>query len=171
MPPDNNNQNLQAPTLGVAPASPSKPIQTSMSADSKSSFPKSRLFIIVIFLILIAVGSYVAYQLYFKPAPATQEEVVKVPLTLQVESPSDGMQIENNILVVNGKTSPNTTVAVFTDSDEKMVESNADGSFEATLMLRNGINTVTVTAFGEDGEEKSAIFDVIYDEEGKGSAT
>lgn len=127
------------------------------------------LIIFVIVALLISVGA----SLYIWLAPGSPKLIQSLPspvsktsaLTLDLQSPKDGELSINNEVLIKGKTLPGITVAIFTENDEATVESNQDGSFESSLKLSEGINSVTVTAFNGEGEEKSTTIDVVYDTE------
>lgn len=124
----------------------------------KGSIP--HLFLLVL-LIVAGVAIY-----YFKIAPIKsfpQVAVPSKPLTLSLESPSNGSLSVNNKVTVKGKTLPNTTVIFYTEEDQNSVESNNQGSFEGEINLAYGISSLTVTAFSENGEEKSVTLDVVND--------
>jgi hypothetical protein len=98
------------------------------------------------------------------PMPDLSE--MEKPLTIDLESPVDGEVLLGNELLVKGVTFPETTVVFYTETDENSVESDAEGNFEGTLTLESGINSLTVMAFTEKGEEQSFSVDVVYDQEG-----
>jgi len=119
---------------------------------------------LVVFLGVGLVGCLV-----FKPK---KPELVRVRPTPVIEtaaltllSPSDGMIATGNEIEICGKTKPNSMVVFYTESDENSAEVDSNGNFEGTIMLESGINTLTVTAFFEDGEEESISLDLVYDEE------
>ena len=85
------------------------------------------------------------------------------PLTLNLESPADETIVVSDRITVKGKTLPKTTVVFYTDSDANSIESDASGYFEGTINLSSGINTLTVEAFADNGEEKSISLDIVYD--------
>lgn len=93
------------------------------------------------------------------PAPPVQ------PFILTIESPTDETVVTNNIVTIKGKTLPNITVMYYTETDDGTLESDVNGNFEATLTLVDGINTLTIMAFAENGEEKSVTLSIIYDSE------
>ena len=119
--------------------------------------------IIALVVVLVAVGiiAVVYYKnTYQSPAPSSQ---VSAPLTLTLESPADGTVITESEVSIKGKTSPNTTVVFYSDAEESSVESDSYGNFEGKIGLTEGINTLTVTAFAENGDEKSLILDIVND--------
>ena len=137
-------------------------------APKKSILP---LIIIPFIFILLCVIGYEGY-LYYQQTINQQEEVilkpqpvVKKPLTLIIESPNDSTIVTSDQVLVKGKTLPNTIVTIYTDNTETSLESDTTGNFEGNIKVGNGINTLTVTAFGENDEEKSLVLDVVYDKE------
>ncbi len=86
-------------------------------------------------------------------------------LTLTLDSPKDEELSVNNEILVKGNTLPNTTVVMFNETDEVTVDSDANGNFETTIQLAEGINSLTVTAFAEDGQEKSLTVDIVRNAE------
>ena len=120
--------------------------------------PKSsaKLIAIIILVVILLGAIVIATQKGQKQevAEAPQEEVAP-SLTLSLLSPSEGDIAVDGEIVVRGNTLPNTTVVIFTQSDETSVESDEIGNFEETILLVDGENTLTVTAFSDDGQEKS----------------
>jgi len=82
---------------------------------------------------------------------------------LKLTSPTSGEQAVDGEIIVSGQTLPNTTVLVYTESDQTSVESDSSGLFETTITLGKGSNALTVTAFGDNGDESSQSIDVVYD--------
>ena len=123
------------------------------------------LFVLTIGLVGLA---FCKYKIPSSSTTFTPLETVKQPFTLSLESPVDGALILGNKLLVKGKTLPNTTVVFFTETDANSVESDENGQFEGVLILENGINTLTVNAFSEEGEEKEISLNIVYDEEESG---
>ncbi|HCS78171.1 TPA: hypothetical protein DIV55_00320 [Patescibacteria group bacterium] len=153
---------------------PSTANKTSESSRQFSAVPPPKKISPIFFIalgVLISLG--VAAFIWFRPftfqQPATSVTTSPNPvaqtLTLELTSPADGTLSVNQEILVTGKTLPNTTVMLFTETDENSVQSDAGGMFESTITLVNGINSLTVTVFGEDGTEKSQSMDLVYDSE------
>lgn len=128
------------------------------------------------FLILFTVGGFLWYRaklskpvLVFNRSGSTQP--ILAPLTLTLESPVDEQLFIGEELLVKGKTLPNIPVVVFTDTDTNSTESDEKGSFETTIVLAGGINSLTVSAFADNGEEKSLALNLVYDDQVKGAKT
>lgn len=157
------------PSSEVPQGTPSN--QTSEPTESKKSFlnPKTLIIIIVVVILLVGLGLGVwllgkkdkMAQRAPSATPAAQAEVQGVSLSL--ESPTDGAVMVNNTLVVKGKTAPKATVVYYTTKDQGSTESDEAGNFTGTLQAGSGINTLTVTAYADNGDEKSLTVDVVSD--------
>lgn len=156
------------PTEGQA-ANPVSPMPPTSSSSPKKFSP---LVLIVIVGLLASAGA--AVFIWFRPStstfpPQVVSEVSPTPaaksLTLELTSPVEGEVAVDSEMLVKGKTLPNVTVAIFTETDEEAVESDATGNFETTITLADGINSLTVTAMAEDGQEKKVTLDIVYDAE------
>lgn len=130
----------------------------------RSYSQKGLAHILVLLVIIVAFGIF--GWIYYnnsnnrKPdSPVTQ--VLPLPLTL--DSPIDGALISDNKILVQGKTAPKVTVVFYTDTSEASVESDSLGNFEGMIDLSEGINTLTVIAFAENGAEKSLVLDIVND--------
>lgn len=140
----------------------------SPQVQKKSNF--SKLAIVFGAILLIIVVSVLSFFLIGsqnkepQPSPVANMASPK-PLTLTLDSPKDEELSVNDEILVKGKTLPNTTVVMFNEADEATVDSDANGNFETTIKLADGINSLTVTAFAEDGQEKSLTVDVVRNAE------
>lgn len=126
---------------------------------------------------LIAVGAMLVILLIsglvflsLKPKPEVTQPVIipqvkteSKPLTLQLTSPGEGDLAVNDEILVKGTTLPNSTVVIYTETDQTSVQSSTSGDFESTVKLTSGINSVNVSAFADDGQEKSMSINVVYD--------
>jgi hypothetical protein len=124
---------------------------------------------ILILVFVLAVAGVSGIYFYWKNTDnpqVTPEVSLPTPqkdLTLTLESPTDGTLATDGQIMVKGKTLPNTTVAFYTDIDDGSIESDSSGNFMGNVRLGEGINTLTVTAFSDDGNEKTTSMDVVYD--------
>lgn len=115
----------------------------------------------IIFLSLITVLLLLLGKNFLPPSSVPSQS--KPSLFLSLESPIDSEVITDNIMEVKGETLPETTVVVFTEKDITSLKSDANGQFAGAVRLSTGLNTLTVSAFAENGEEQSIILDIIYD--------
>ncbi len=96
----------------------------------------------------------------FQPKASVNEET---PFYVYLESPKEDAVVIDDKVQVIGRTLPGTVIFVYTEDDVYSAESDKDGNFAMELSVNEGINTITLTAFGENGEEQSIYFDVVYD--------
>ena len=117
---------------------------------------------------LLGSGTKVSNQIPASVVPApTQAAVITTPtppaFDLVIDSPTSDMVVNTGKITVSGKTQPNTTVVFYNTADQNSVESDANGEFQGTLTLSPGINSLTVSAFDSQGEEKTVNVNVVYD--------
>ncbi len=140
---------------------------------SKQGFVHLVLLFLVVAGAAAVIGSYIFLQ--SKSVPDSTNKTPSVtsasnipqiaPLDLVIESPNENTLAEGKKINVKGKTSPNTTVVIYTDDNDTTIESDESGEFEGNIDLNNGINSLTVSAFREDGSQKSSTMDVVYDDQ------
>lgn len=133
-------------------------------------YQSKKLIVAAIFIVVSLTTTGLILSQTQKPEPITTTDTQAftpspTPLTLSIESPKDETLVTDGTIVIKGETSPNTTVTFFTDTADDSVESDVNGNFQGSLPLENGINTLTITAYSESGEEKSITLDVVYDAE------
>jgi len=148
------------------PEEEKKPSQISSLVNYLRKPISPRKAIIAVLLIVLVLGSagFACFKFTKKTSPPAPV-VTTQPLTLSLESPSDGTVVLDGQVTIKGKTLPNTTVVFYTENDQNSVESSSDGQFEGTITLSSGINTLTTIAYAEDGEEKSITLDIVYDDQ------
>lgn len=143
------------------------------SSPTQKKLYESPLFIvscIVLVIALVMLGIPFLTQNQRTEQVTQTPPTVTPPLTLTVESPTDETVATDDVIAIKGKTLPNTTVAYYTNTNEGTVESDAQGNFEGTLTLANGINNLTITAFSDAGEEKSEAMTIVYDSQAQANA-
>lgn len=150
------------------------PPSTYIEADAPSS-SKMKLILIVFVVMLIAIGAGYYYLTMQKPAdtstsnttqPTSQTQPKVTPtetMALVLSSPTDSTLVKTDKVKVSGKTSPNATVVIYTETRDTSLEADEKGNFETEIALSGGINTLTVTAFSDKGEEKTVTLNVTYD--------
>lgn len=83
-----------------------------------------------------------------KPTPAN---VNAVPLAL--DSPTDESVVTSRTITVSGKTNPNVTIVVTTDTGDSVVSPSSAGAFSLNLTLDTGENRILITAIDPSGQE------------------
>lgn len=142
---------------------PNQPQEESPLVSKQISFnPK-----ILTGILFIAIsGLTLAYFLRFSKIPSTTvpaktvEEPTSTPIFLSIESPKNEAIAVDGEILVSGRTLPSSTVVIFTGSDEVIVESNQNGLFEETVLLDENTTSLIVTAFSDDGQEKTINIDI-----------
>lgn len=133
---------------------------------------KSKLFILLLLAVVLLAGGITlltflkSRQTSSIPTPGTQSQSKKEEtptLSLSIDSPADNVVIVNNEVTIKGRTLPKMTVVAYDEIDTFSTDSDDKGNFEGKIKLSIGINSVTITAFGENGEEKSVVLDIIND--------
>lgn len=150
-----NTQNPSVPQ----PEQPTPPVPVAEHTKKKLPFVP-----VVLLLTAILLASFgIAYYISGKTVPVReqaddpQEVTTQEELFLALDS-TESTTVDGELLV-RGRTLPDTTVVVYTNEDEESLESDATGAFETTVLVSEE-DSVTVTAYSEDGEEQSQTFAV-----------
>ena len=131
--------------------------------------PSNNKRLLLLGLFVVAAFALVVLTLPKQQSTVQEPSVQATPLFLSLRSPTEDMVVVDSKVVFIGETLPNTPVGIYTDTDQNSVESDASGNFQGEIGLVEGINTVTIEAYGEDGEEKSIVMDIIYNGESSGN--
>ncbi len=141
-------------TVTQSPVPPVQPIENSPRV--KKNYLS---FLLSLFFFLFIAVPVLTYFLINLQMNTELKELTKIPTStpffLNIYSPSNEINAVNGEVLISGKTLPNTTVLIYSDSDEASLESDADGKFEGTLLVNETGGLIKVTAFGDNGEEKS----------------
>ncbi|HSD98857.1 MAG TPA: hypothetical protein VLB73_04150 [Patescibacteria group bacterium] len=89
-----------------------------------------------------------------KPTP----DVNAVPLS--VDSPADESVTSSKIVTVSGKTQPQATIVVTTDTTDTVVKPSSSGAFSLTVTLATGENRIFLLAVMPDGSESQKVLTV-----------
>lgn len=123
------------------------------------------LSIIAILLgLFVAGGAFYIYQLTrsineptaTQPIPTTRPTPIpKNSNFLILEDPKDEQIFSKRIINITGKTPPDATIIVSTQSTDQVVAPSKNGDFTLTHTLENGVNILKVTSIFQNGEEQS----------------
>jgi hypothetical protein len=115
--------------------------------------------------LLVAGGAFYIYQVtrtINEPNAIKNTIVEKRPTPvpqnsnfLVIQEPKDEQVFTKRILNITGKTAPDATIIVSTQSLDQVVEPSKNGDFSLTLTLDDGVNILKTTAIFNNGEEKS----------------
>ena len=169
---DSTDSNNTTPPPANAPATTPSPSVTFAPQPVQKNSRMPMVLIAVVLLLAVVGGLAFVFKDKLLPqqtavlTPISNDTAAQaiVPLTLSVESPNNQTLVSSPNVLVKGKTKPNTTLSIFTETDAISLESDAQGNFQGTITLEKGINTLTVTAFGQDEEDQSISMEVVYDD-------
>ncbi|HSX40283.1 MAG TPA: hypothetical protein VLF68_01580 [Candidatus Saccharimonadales bacterium] len=86
-------------------------------------------------------------------------------LFLNIDNPKDEDVVSKKVVTVSGKTFPDATIAIITDTDQQVVTPTASGDFSTTVTIEDGANIIEVTAIAPTGEEIKQLKTVTYSTE------
>lgn len=116
---------------------------------------RSRVFLgILLFLLVCAIGE-LAFVLTQTTEQTYYPPIATRPFFLALDTHEGVVTAVDNQVLVSGKTFAQATVAVYSDADTTIVESDSQGRFESTVSVGDTGGTVEVTAYGPAGEEKT----------------
>lgn len=120
-------------------------------------------FIFILLGLLVAGGGFYLYQLT-KTIPDSKLNTVTVKSPtptpdlsgdlLTLDSPSDESVVDNRIITISGKTTPDATIIISTDTADQVVKPTTTGTFSLTQTVGTGTNLIEVRAIFADGLEK-----------------
>lgn len=121
--------------------------------------------LILMIISVLAIGGYL-YLTKFNTAnlpSLPQQPFSESPkFFLSLESPNSNTVAVNDQALIKGKTLPNTTIVMYNETGEAALESDQNGNFQGMLQLLPGDNVLTVTAFSDNGDEKSLNINIVY---------
>lgn len=127
-------------------------------------------FIMVIIGLLVAGVAFYLYQ-GTKSVPSSKTSILvasptPTPITtsvyLNVSSPTDESVVGNKTVTVSGKTTPDATIVIMTNSDQKVIVPSGVGDFSTTIIITDGANLIRVTSFGSDGQSETIQKTITY---------
>ncbi|MBI2594199.1 hypothetical protein HYW39_00715 [Candidatus Curtissbacteria bacterium] len=122
----------------------------------------TKIILAVVVLLLLIVGILFIGKAKQAPIPTEPAKPETKELSLIIAEPTDRAIVEGNKVTIKGKTAPKAIVLAYTDESEASVESDTQGNFKTEVDLKEGVNDLVVTSFGDDGQEKSVSMSVVY---------
>lgn len=126
-------------------------------------------FIMVVIGLLVAGAAFYFYQtskvvstnssVSINPSPT---EIPKPTIFLSINSPINEIVVSNKTLIISGKTLPQATVIIVTNSDQLVVEPSSQGDFSTTITLENDQNLIRMFALSPNGETVTVQRTVTY---------
>ena len=131
----------------------------------------------IFFGLLVAGSAFYFYQTVFQHQKSQQKNVkgteTKKTLTptptpsffLNIDTPKDESVTNNKTVTVSGKTIPDATIIISTNSDDQVIPPSSQGDFSTTATIDTGENMITLTAIAPNGEEVKKTITVTYSTE------
>jgi hypothetical protein len=147
----------------------------------------SKKEIIIAVLVGLVTGLAFSYLLYFlNKKPLISEKklpAVKVTSTLPfatnetakpktgvnhlvIKSPLNGTLVSEAGLTISGEAPKNSTIILFSENEEKVLELNNKENFQIETELTSGENQLTITAILKNNQEENINLTIIYQKEG-----
>lgn len=117
--------------------------------------------------LIITWGVWSARRALKPKSPKTEKiEVTPTPtppsISLSIDKPEDESVVDEEKILLSGKTDSQAILAIFTEKGELIIEADEEGKFETEIDLIEGANEITVLAFDEEGNEASQSMTIVY---------
>lgn len=135
---------------------------------TKSQFIISQTAILIISLLMLGSLYYVVNIQYQKEnQPFAQGPVTTKPKSLRIDldQPDNDTLTFQKSIIVSGKSGPNMTVLITTDSEDVVIKSDLFGKFSSFIDLDEGINHIKVVVFDVTGDSRVTERTVYYSKE------
>lgn len=116
-------------------------------------------FIMVVIGLLVAGVAFYFYQTtkVVNPNSAisanpTPTQAPKSNIFLTINTPTNEEVVTNKTLIISGKTLPEATVVIVTNSDQLIVNPTSQGDFSTTITLESDQNLIRINALSSNGE-------------------
>lgn len=134
---------------------------------------------IVISFIAVLIGIFVAgiaFYLYqsTKTIPDSQTKTITVTpptptqsasIFLSIDKPVDEEVVNTKTITVSGKTSPEATIIISTDTTDQVITPARNGNFSATITIGDDQNHIEIMAVAPNGDETRITRTVTYSTE------
>ena len=129
-------------------------------------------FVAIIIGLTVAGGAFYFYQstkvipqeqqipITINPSPSPTPKVL-----LTVDEPKDENVYDSRVIKITGKTDPNATIIVLTDTDEDVLIPTLTGDFSTTVTIDTGQNVIQITAINKNGDTNTINRTVTYSTE------
>jgi hypothetical protein len=122
-----------------------------------------KLFLIILIILLSGgVYFYSRRSSVYKPTlptqPTTTTKEISAGLSLDILQPQEGTTVDNQNLMIKGKTAAEAEVFV----NEKQLKADSNGDFFTTITLDEGENNISIVANDEDGNFAEKEITVTY---------
>lgn len=126
-------------------------------------------FIMVLIGLLVAGLAFYFYQSTKVVPDKSSSSLITTPtptpkptIFLSVNQPVNESVVSSKTLNVSGKTEPQATVIIITDSGQEVVQPSSQGDFSTTITLSDNQNLITIWTLSPNGESASLQRTVTY---------
>lgn len=118
-------------------------------------------FIAVLVGILAAGLAFYFYQ-STKTIPSTKPKIItiatptpiqKSSIFLTIDQPEDESVVNSKTITISGKTIPDATIIISSDSSDQIITPATTGAFSTTQIIDSDQNKIEITAIAPNGEE------------------
>lgn len=120
--------------------------------------------LLLIFLILAIVTTLIWFFAFSKFSPLKQKIITHQEnrQVFQITEPENGDVLTLQELKIDGKTRPDTYLAVFSQNDSQIIKTQDTGEFNTSLNLADGYNLIKLVNFETDGSYLEQTLEVFY---------
>ncbi|MBI4099963.1 hypothetical protein HY440_03050 [Candidatus Microgenomates bacterium] len=76
------------------------------------------------------------------PAPSASPEAT----SLKITSPDDNATVQISPVTITGQATPQTTLVIFANADEKVATADGEGKFSVDIKLEDGANEISISS-------------------------
>ena len=167
-----HNPNETVKSEAVSQTKESELLKLANTTLSTKTFIISQMLILILGLIYIGSLYYIINikdlpvtarsKSPFSILPVTKQLTV---LDLELDQPDDEILVFDSMVLISGRTFPNTEVLVASGEKDLIVTSNEEGSFSTSFELEEGVNLIQVAVFSQTGDPKIIEKTIFYSEE------
>lgn len=86
-----------------------------------------------------------------------------VPFSLEISQPENGAVVQNQKIIVSGKTGANAQVLISDSTSDLVINADKDGIFQTNWTLDSGDNEIIITSLSQNGETQQQSLMVVYE--------
>jgi len=95
-------------------------------------------------------------------SPQTPQVTPSITPDLTIITPQDHAVVFESKLPIKGSSRPGSTIVIVSDEDEEIIDTDNNGSFDATIELLGGENNILISSYLSNTPIASASLQIIY---------
>lgn len=118
--------------------------------------------------LIITLGIYTARRALRRQTPVTSSPQASASPSptpshgLTITSPAEEALLDQDKVILQGMTTPNSLVTVITPQDNLIVTANSTGEFQTQVSLVGGVNQLQIVALTPDGQRAETSLTLTY---------